>query len=342
MSDAAAQTEPTRAPLPAVGDAENLFTGIEPWKGRVPKGRQRNFLGALYPLDSWQRAQGFPDESVFQETGLPTVARGEGYFEWASTLSAVRAARGRFTMVSLGTHYGGPLVDAALALNQVNPMPCFLVGAEADPYMCAMLNEHFRENGLDPGNHWIINCAVNDTNRPVVFPVSEIRTGSNAALHDPKQREALFETINGAGKSGETLRNILVDSSTHVFAPLESEPGVPEAQGELRLISSITVADIFGPLQYADYLEIDIQGAEEWALPPAMDLLLSKVRLIHLGTHGRDLHQVMASTFTERGWEVVASLTPQTHYETEAGNFRTGDGVLILLNPALRDGVPRT
>ncbi len=342
MSDAAAQIEPTGAPLPEVGDAEGLFAGIEPWKGRVQKGRHRNFLGALHPIESWQRAEGFPDESEFQETEIPTVAQGEGYFEWASTLSAVRAARGRFTMVSLGAHYGGPLVDAALALNQVNPMPCFLVGVEADPNMCSMLHEHFRENGLIPGNHWIVNSAVDDTNRPVVFPVSEIRTGSNATLHEPRQREKLFEIINAAGGSGETLRNILVDGSTDVYAPLESEPGVPEARGELRLISAITVADIFRPLQYVDYLEVDIQGAEEWALPPAMDLLRSKVRLIHLGTHGREVHQVMESAFTERGWEVLVSLTPETRHETEAGTFQTGDGVLIIFNPALRDGLPQT
>ncbi len=342
MSDVAAQAEVTDAPAAGMIGAEHLFEGIEPWKGRVQKGRYKNFLGALHPIESWQRAEGSPDESIIQETELPTIAHGEAYFGWASTLMAVRGARGRFTMVSLGAHYGGPLVDAALALNQVNPMPCFLVGVEADPNMCAMLYGHFRDNGISPGSHWIINCAISDTNRPVVFPVSEIRTGSNAAIHNLAQREELFETINGAGKSEETLKNILIDASTHLYTPLSSPPGTPEARGELRLISALTVADILGPLQYVDFLEIDMQEAERWALPPAMDLLRRKVRLIHLGTHGRDLHHTLADTFTECGWEVLANLTPETKFVTQAGSFQTCDGLLIILNPALRDGLPQT
>lgn len=342
MGDVVEQTELTGIPVPEFGDPERLFAGIKAWNGRIQKGRHRNFLGALHPIDSWEHAEGFPDEFVIQETRIPTTAQGEGYFEWASTLMAVRAARDRFTMVSLGAHYGGPLVDAALALKHVNPMPCFLVGAEADPYMCEMLYEHFRENGLIPANHWIINCAVNDTNRPVVFPVCEIRTGANTTLHDPRQREALFNTINGAGKSEETLKNILIDASTHLYTQLARGPGVPEARGELRLISAVRVADIFGPLQYVDYLEIDMQQAEQWALPPAMTILRNKVRLIHLGTHGTELHHDMANSFAQQGWKLLANLTPGTNYETPGGSFKTSDGVLIMLNPALEGGLPQT
>lgn len=318
----------------------DLFDGIEPWKGEVKKGRRRTFIGALHPIEPWDRGKTPPDEMEHQETELPSIRWGEGYFEWVSTMMAVRAAQHRFTAVSLGAHFGGPLVDAALALQKLNPMPYFLVGVEADPHMCAMLDEHFRENGIDPNDHWIINCAVNDTNRPVVFPVSEMRTGSNTMLHSSAERAALARTIEEVGKSAEILRNVLVDGSTQLYIPLANMEGTPEARGELRFVSTVTVADVLGPLPFVDYLEIDMQQAEEWTLPPARELLKRKVRLVHLGTHGKSLHRNMVDMFAADGWDVLVDLLPGTRFATPEGPFTTCDGVLTAHNPSLEGFVP--
>ena len=317
-----------------------LFDGIEPWKGKVMKGRRRTFIGALHPIEPWDRDKTFPDEMEYQETELPSIRWGEGYFEWVSTLMAVRTARHRFTAVSLGAHFGGPLVDAALALQKLNPMPYLLVGVEADPYMCAMLDEHFRENGIDPNDHWIINCVVNDTNRPVVFTVSEMRTGSNAMLHSRDQYECLFDSIQEAGMCEEILRNVLTAASTQLYVPLDNMAGTPEARGELRFVSSVTVADVLGPLPFVDYLEIDMQQAEEWTLPPARQLLKRKVRIVHLGTHGQSLHRDMVDMFAADGWDVLVDLAPGTKFDTPEGAFTTCDGVVTAYNPALEGFVP--
>lgn len=323
-----------------LGHLMDLFDGIEPWKGQVKKGRRRTFIGALQPIEPWERDQTFPDETEFQETAMTKVSSGEGFFEWVSTLMAVRGARKRFTVVSLGAHFGGPLVDAALALQKLNPMPFFLVGAEADPHMFAMLEEHFRENGIDPKDHWIVNCAINDTNRPVIFPVSEIRTGSNSMLHTLEQYEFLYESIRDAGKSEETLRSVLTEASTQLYVSLDRMEGTPEARGELRFVSSLTVADMLGPLPFVDYLEIDMQHAEQWSLPPARDIMKRRVRIMHLGTHGQDLHRDLVDMFADDGWEVLVDLLPGTGFDTPEGSFRTCDGVVIAYNPALEGFVP--
>lgn len=325
---------------PGFGNLPHLFDGIDPWKGEVQKGRRRNFIGALHPIEPWERDQTFPDETEYQETDLPSPRWGEGYFEWVSTVMAVRAAQNRFTAVSLGAHFGGPLVDAALALKKLNPMPFFLVGVEADPNMCAMLDAHFRENGIDPNDHWIINCAVSDTNRPVIFPVSEMRTGSNTTLRQPEERQVLFDAIDGVGKSAEVLRNVLVEGSTQLYIPLANMEGTPEARGELRFVSTVTIADVLGPLPFVDYLEIDMQQAEEWTLPPAREILKRKVRFVHLGTHGTALHRDMAAMFAADGWDVLVDLLPGTHFDTPDGPFTTGDGVVTAYNPALEDIAP--
>jgi len=116
--------------------------------------------------------------------------------------------------------------------------------------------------------------------------------------------------------------------------------GTPEARGELRFVSTVTVADVLRPLPFVDYLEIDMQQAEEWTLPPARELLKRRVRLVHLGTHGGGVHRDMAEMFAADGWDVLADLTPETNFDTPDGAFTTGDGVLIAYNPLLQDYAP--
>lgn len=337
-----AQQAPDDDALAKLNKLMGVFDGIEPWKGEVPKGRARTFIGALSPIEPWDRDKTFPDEMEYQETELPRANDGEGFFEWVSTLMAVRSARRSFTMVSLGAHFGGPLVNAVLALQKLNPMPYNLVGVEADPNMCAMLDEHFRENGIDSNDHWIINCALSDTNRPVVFPVSELRPGSNSAVHSDDQRRVLLDMIKRSGQSEAILQNIVLEGSTRIYLPLDSPEGTPEADGELRFVSTNTVADIFHPLVFVDYLDIDIQMAEAYTLPPAIEMLSRKVRWLHLGTHGFDIHDAMRDMFVSHGWEILLDFTPATNFETAVGSFRTCDGVLFAYNPALEGFVPQS
>lgn len=334
------QPDPTDDALGKLNDLMGVFAGIEPWKGEVPNGRARTFIGALRPIEPWQRGEALPDGTEYQETQLPRVSDGEQFFEWVSTLLAVRSAKRSFTMVSLGAHFGGPLVNAALALQVLNPMPYRLVGVEADPNMCAMLDEHFRENNIEPDDHWIINTALSNSNRPVVFPVCELSPGSNSSLHSDDQRRALLDMINRSGQSEAILKNIVLESSTQFHIPLDTPEGTPEASGEPRFVSTNTVADIMRPLAFVDYLEIDIQMAEAYTLPPAMEMLTRKVRWLHLGTHGFDIHDDMRAMFETHGWEILLDFTPGTNFETAEGSFRTCDGVILAHNPALEGVVP--
>ncbi len=335
-----AQKAPADDALAKLNALMGAFEGIEPWKGEVPTGRSRTFIGALSPVEAWDRGKTPPKGTSYQETHLPCVTDGETFFEWISTLLAVRSAHRKFTMVSLGAHFGGPLVNAALALQKLNPMPFSLVGVEADPNTCVALAEHFRENGIDPNDHWIINCALSDSNRPVVFPVCELRPGSNSALHTDEQRQFLVDTIINSGQAEAILKNIVLEGSTRVHVQLDSPDGAPEAEAELRFVSTNTVADILHPLAFVDYLDIDIQKAEAYALPPAIEILSRKVRWLHLGTHGFDIHDSMREMFASDGWEILFDFQPASKFDTAEGPFVTCDGVLFAYNPALEGFVP--
>src|SRR5262245_21822142 len=108
--------------LPAYAD---VFSGITPWSGEVPKGYLVDFLGTLTAADF--RVMFGVDPSVeggrAVATRLPTIEDGEGWFEMVNWVIAAREARDCFIMHTLGACYGAQAVGSYRALQLLNPMP---------------------------------------------------------------------------------------------------------------------------------------------------------------------------------------------------------------------------
>ena len=314
----------------SLAQASDTLLDVQPWCGFAPIGRYRNFLGAVMPDERDPPGNPDFDEMEFRTTELPTPLAGEAFFEFASLINSVKEARNRFVAVSLGAHDGRPLVNAARAIQSINPMPFKLVGVEGDRHMCEKLRRHFVNNGIDPDDHCIINTIVSDTNRPRIFTTSEVRTGANIAFHDIRRPEQMFEVVRQNDLCETVLKTLLTRQSTGLHVPLHGTDGV---SGELEMVSALTVADILAPFDRVDYLEVDIQSSEGVALPPAMDALSKTVRWLHLGTHGGELHRAMATLFANCGWQIHTDILPESRYHSAAGTFTTQDGVLVARNP---------
>jgi hypothetical protein len=104
---------------------------------------------------------------------------------------------------------------------------------------------------------------------------------------------------------------------------------------EIKLVSAVTLEDVLGPFDRVDFVEADIQQSEIIVFPPFMDLLKKKVRRIHVGTHGADVHEELAGLFRRDGWEIVFDYAPNAQFKTPYGDFSTNDGVLTVRNPQL-------
>ncbi len=325
--EAAPADPPVRAVDAAtVSRLTGFLEGITPWSGHVEASRGRNFLGVVFPKDM---ANQRPARHL--NTRLPDLSHGEGYAEWYSTYQAIMRAQGSFTMVSLGAHYGGPLVNAAFMVGAVRPMPVRLVAVEGDPNMCIMMREYARENEIGEDVLTVINAVVSADNRPSLFPVSEVRTGANRALIGAGDIKAVCESVVANDYTQQVLEGLLAQGRSGLYMTI---PGT-EAQAELQLKSAVTIGDVVSPHDRVDYLEIDIQSAELHALPPFIDLLKRKVGWIHLGTHGNKTHRYLAELFALHGFEAHIDWEPETEYATPDGAFRTQDGVLALSNTAI-------
>ena len=124
----------------------------------------------------------------------------------------------------------------------------------------------------------------------------------------------------------------MINNSTGITTNLVPGHNFP---AEIKLVSAITLADVLGPFDFLDYLESDIQQSEILVFPPYMDVVKRKVRRVHIGTHGKDVHNALLELFEMDGWQIVFNYEPNSTFESALGNFSTNDGVLTARNPNL-------
>ena len=307
------------------------FDGLTPWAGNVPEGFIADFLGGLTDMSFLPEGASPRAPARSANPALPVIGdgdNGEPWLEAVDWLEAARAAVGHFTMITLGANYGAQAVGAWLAVQWLNPMPCRLVLVEPEPTNFERMVRHLRTNGINPNDHWLIRSALNDTGDPVFFTVGAPGSGSQKIVG----REAFLKKLTRLGRARKSLRSLVRSNTTGIVRPLV--PGY-DWQVEVKLMSAIRLPEILGPLDFVDYLESDIQQAEEIVFPPFVDLLRRKVRRVHIGTHGSEVHTKLRTLFADDGWEIVFDYPPETRNESSLGPFLTNDGVLTAVNPRL-------
>jgi Methyltransferase FkbM domain len=311
-------------------EVEALLRRISPWSGDVPSGYSVDFLGILTDGSFlWNKAGPFGGRH--ETTSLPTVATyGEAWFEVASWLLSARDARDRYVAISLGAAFGAQLVGAWKALHAINPLPARLVAVEPVPEHCRWMRSLMITNGIDPDDHWIMQAAVGADNEPVLFPVGAPGSGLNesAVTNSAESRQAYADLLRRRGHAERVLDNILRHNSTGITRDLGHG-----YSGEVKFVSAVTLRDVLAPFDRVDLLEADLQHAEANVIPPFMDHLNRKVRRVHIGTHGREAHDLLRARFARAGWEIVFDYAPNTRHETARGPMDLGDGILAARNP---------
>jgi hypothetical protein len=324
-----------------------VFDGVKPWVGNVPKGYFVDCAGSLTDarftagladprfvtmIDS-------PTEAICdgrRRTRMPAIADGEVWFEVVNWVMAAREAKSRFVMMSLGASYGAQAVGSYRMLQQLNPMPAKLVTVEPVPENCEWTARYFRDNGIDPADHWLVPLAVGGDLEPILFPVGAPGSGTQNAIATNNQAARHFYvdvfTQAGVEPAIGVLRNLLLHNTTGVTRYLAKGHNF---RAEIKMVSAITLCELLAPFDKVDYLESDIQQSEIVAFPPYMDLLRKKVHRIHIGTHGKDVHWTLHDIFAENGWKIIFSFEPNARHDTALGSFETNDGVLTVVNPAL-------
>ena len=324
----------------------NIFDGLRPWSGQVPKGYLVDFLGIFTDGKFRDRFEVDPNAigGTYIDTTFPPQDgskfpmlegnSGERWFEVVNWIVAAREAKERYVMMTLGACYGAQAVGACAALRRVNPMPYKLVAVEPNPPNVEWLEQHMRNNGIDPGEQWLLPMVVSDCASPVLFYTGPAGWGASNCYfaHIPSERQKLFDTIIADSRAKEALRDLLLHNSTGITKTL---PWKTEPVAELKSVSAITLRELLAPFDFVDYVEADMQQSEILVFPPHMDLLRKKVRRIHIGTHGDEVHQSLRDLFEGCGWTIVFDYGPNKTHNSDLGQFGTVDGILTVRNPDL-------
>lgn len=316
----------------------DVFDGMTPFSGHVDQGFMVDFVGAR--LDANFRTIWGVDPAKEGgrdiATAFPAITDGEGWFEGYNWVAAAREARGSYVMMTLGACYGAQAVGSYLALQALNRMPATLVAVDPVPENIDWTRKHFRDNGIDPEDHWVLEAALSDSNAPVVFPVGSPGSGTQNCVffNSPAGRTALAHQLEDQDQAGKVGRNLLATNGTGITINMTPDRD-PPFEAELQLVSAVTVADLLGPFDRVDYIEADLQCSEIVVFPPAIELMNRKVRRVHLGTHHPEQHRFLQGMFEQHGWQVLFSFLPCHTYRTPVGEFTLNDGVLTAVNPAL-------
>src|SRR5262249_40587315 len=178
------------------------------------------------------------------------------------------------------------------------------------------------------------NCTVSDSNRPVLFPIGASGSGGGniVATNSAEARAAYAAALIQRGHLNDVVERLILDGDTGIEATIDPDH---DFTAGIKFVSAITLAEMLGPFERVDLLDSDIQQAESIVFPPAMECIVAKVRRVHIGTHGSEVHAALLHEFVDRDFEIVFNLLPTTEYRTAWGDFTTQVGVITALNPRL-------
>jgi FkbM family methyltransferase len=281
-----------------------VFSRFERFRGTVPTEFHVNFLGVmtrnaytsgLFTARGWH----FPPSGLVEPT-YPLLD--DEYFEWIDTLEAVLDAKQRFTAIELGAGFGRWLVNAAAAARQQRPdLEVRLIGVEAEPTHFQWMKQHFRDNGLDPEQHQLLEAAIDGADRTCSFYVGRPDEWWGQSIADPRR---------------------------------------PITDASVRQVETFSLKRLLSGLELVDLIDLDIEGAELVVLSSAIDELDRKVKRVHIGTHTREIERGLRALFWQHGWHKKTDAECDQTEPTEWGEIAFQNGVQTWINPRLASVPP--
>jgi FkbM family methyltransferase len=234
------------------------------------------------------------------------------YFEWVALLCAVAVAREPFTMFELGSGWGRWLLRGALACRQLDK-EFHLVGVEAESRHFEWMRTAFRDNGLDPGDHLLVNAAIGGKPGEGWFMSGNAREWYGQSLLSSEQLE---------WAKREAAR--FQDSGT---------PETDEAAKAVQQVPIIPLSELLQKYPRTHLLNMDIQNAEADVVEGSADEIDARVELAHISTHSPAVERRLRAVFGRLGWIKVFDFEGQGQRNTPYGEVGFVDGVQTWINP---------
>ncbi len=235
------------------------------------------------------------------------------YFEWISLLCAAAAASGPpFTMFELGSGWGRWLLRGALACRQLGKEFC-LVGVEADPGHFEWMTTAFRDNGVDPEAHQLVQAAVGGAGGDGWFLSGDSRAWYGQSLLAADQ-------VNWAREQAELSHAV------------SGSDGAQQPR-DLYRVRIVPLPDLLARHPRVQLLNMDVQNAEADIVEGSLESIDATVELAHISTHSPEVERRLRAAFARLGWLRLFDFDCQGQRCTPYGEVGFVDGVQTWLNP---------
>lgn len=245
----------------------------------------------------------FPDDTVHAEA-----------IEYVAALHAVETSGSSFTAVELGAGYAPWLTFSGKAAQRAGIQKIDLLAVEADLARQELIRTHLSDNGLPVPDHTgtavlgdtrsqVIYGAISDSNGVVTFGSQSITDWGAAPIEDGG-------TVDYRGM---------------------------ETKGER--VNTYTIEHVLQDFPLVDFLHMDIQGFEARAVRASLDTLRSKVRVMLIATHSRQIEGELFNMLFGKGWRIMFE-KPCKFVRKEAANLEAltnVDGTQVWANVALEE-----
>jgi len=312
---------------------------IKPYSGPVKPGTRVDMLGVIIrrEFESLNQQNKLKyDGSSIDHGSLLMPDPGDNnncefFLEVSDWVSAVSAAEQKLIAVNLGANFGYILSSIDAVRRHIAPHLDYLY-VTVDPIVDHLDSSelHLSDNGIDLNKVWFLNKVVSKGLEPMLFPVGESFSGNQNAIsvNDFSTKSYLLNYFKSKGVNSKDFENFLVN---YELCGLYEDA----SKSHLKILSTITLAEIIKPLPHIDILESDLQQSEEYIFDDCMDLILRRVKLVHIATHGISAHKKIQDLFGSSNWDVISDFPPDSEFNMDGRSFNTNDGIFTARNMLL-------
>lgn len=300
-----------RATVPSgtIPGHHKVFETFGPQKIDCPEGHTASYLGHLWPVKFGLAAT--PGQ---YRSPIPSV--NEEYFEFVDVFESVIDADDTYTVMEWGAGFGRwtGLAIGAARLRGIKTIRAAL--CEAEPVHASWIREYMASLRVPEADYKLFEVAMAGSSGEVLFITGQPQ-GSNPT-------DWYGQAIGGFDPSafhpnGETY---------HGYPVVEEERGWQGIHVPL-----VPASEILQDYDFIDLIDMDIQGAEADAVEECVELLNTRVRRMHIGTHSREIEVRLRKVLLDNGWILIRDLQCLGSTDTPFGAVECGDGVQSWFNP---------
>ena len=271
-------------------DFSETFIKFEKYKGYCAGYEDYDFLGIKYGQPYVPLRFDLGNRIV--ETAYPDIS--EEYFEWVDILQSALNATGSYLMFEIGAGYGRWGLRAWKAAKANGVKQPQIVCVEAEPDHANWIDLHFRRNQVPVENYKIIEAAISDVDGQAEF------------------------FVKWPGWSRERSSKEWYGQAI-AKAPWEGSATIP--------VKKISVNNLLEPYRdrVIDLIDMDIQGEEEVILPHLIPFL-DNVKMLHIGTHGREIEENIKKTLQKENFFIEKDFNCGETYRIEGNMVNFVDG----------------